>query len=309
MIRIETLKEQYIDSVLANTDFNFKIFTNAGEYKTATRENNTVNQYINGVFSVVQPDTQVLANNVKAYALETTLSFTIPLKPFSNSNNEFVLPKELNKNGETKTLDEFYLQISKAFESAGSVLSITEIDEDENTVEYIGGIGYNLPIPQSLAQRQLVGHSIDFRVSIAFAFLPNGMSSQNVHIELEKDGVIEDLSAMNYEISRTPALQSDIFKDGQGEASNYAESTSLQISCNVPIFSGSIAESIVFGYLDGGTANTPVKVRVYYDTTPTKTILTQRKMILGGARVSGGGVNNLTAQISFVPYTETQIDG
>lgn len=303
MISLKTIKEQYIDSVLEQTDFNFNIFVNAGEYKTATRNQNTVKEYINGVFLLTQPETQVLSSNLKAYALETTLSFALPLKNYTDTDNEFILPKEVSKTGNTYSVAQFYEAISRAFEQAGSILNLTE-----NNTNYIGGIGYQLPVPQSLQQRQFLGQTIDFRMSIAFALLPNGMSSQNVELSITYDGVTEKFTATDFEIAKTPALNSDIVASNDGNATNYSESTALSISCNVPLIQGSLMLDRIMAYCNGLANNEPMTVNIAYKVGEMSYLdFCTEVMIFGGVRVRGGGVSNLTAQISFVPYTE--LDG
>lgn len=52
MLKIEDLKKGYVDKVFAKTPYNFRIYTDTGDYKKATRQGNSVTEYINGVFTL-----------------------------------------------------------------------------------------------------------------------------------------------------------------------------------------------------------------------------------------------------------------
>lgn len=306
MISIEQLKEQYIDTLLAKTHYNFNVGINASAYKVSTRYNNTVSSYINGIFALTQPEMQVLSNNVKAYAMETMLSLILPLKPTVNIDNEYIIPKEFyvpKTSTETKketTLSEFYDEIAQVMEEQGALISISDGEK-----VYSGAVAYQLPIPSTLAMQNIAGNSIEFRISISFALLVGGVSSQIVSIKIGD----EVATTTKWEIMKNPTLRGDVLDTrANGETSNYAEATILQVSCDIPLVLGTDLFDRIMEYIDDGNPNDPFPIEIYYEIGDTQhTILSRENMIFGSARINGGGLTNLTASVSFVPYTEDDI--
>lgn len=284
MIQIETIKT-FILNTLGQTDYKFKIFTDAGEFQKAVRHGNAVEEYINGCLIIADTDTETLSGGEVAVAVETTLEFVIPVD-------------EAKADGVYQDIVNFREDLSAAFEKA---TKISFTDDAGHT--YTGGVSYSLPTSGEIAIRQGVGLSYTYICSISVAYIKNGVNTADVRLLIDKSPV----SFMSINFSRVTSYIADTYKTaGDVSASGYGESAAFTIKFTVPALQGVESSTAIGRYLLGfENPNTPHRVELIVPGLGTKDI----PMIFGNCESGGSGVSNLSYNVSLVPYKSEEITG
>lgn len=286
MLKIEDLKNSYIDKVLEQTSYNFRIYTDTGDYKEAIRKGNNITEYINGLFVVSGTNMDYAGADEPLVTLTAELKFLIPVGDDSDINGEF------------KNVSEFRNAISEAFENTSNKFNLTTSDGKTYSVV----VAYSFPLSGQRAIKNMTGDSFTFSCNIYFAYLNNALNASDVTITI--DG--EKVPCLGFALSRRPAISADIYSNNQNtESSAYAESAGFAIDITLPAFInaiGGICADYILGLED---ANTPHTVNITFgERTITKT------MIFGESSAEGQGIESVRYTISLVPYAGTQrVDG
>lgn len=285
MITLDQLKDNYITPVLQKTELPFIVFTDAGDWKNASRRKNTVTEYINGLFKLKQSEIQNLGGGVIAYALVTSLSFLVPCGDDPDHRGELQFVKTIRD------------ALSSAF-SNNTKLSVT-IDGKE----YVGGVSYSLPVPDLRALRPFAADSLIYTCSIAFSYLENAVNSSDVTITV--DG--ETIAYTRFSFGRAVSPSADLFAEStNGEATVYAENSTFSIDLESPASSVSAFSAAVLSYIMGVTAvNVPRMVSVKLGETDIRTMT----MILGECSAHGESVSNVVYKIALIPYVAGETMG
>lgn len=197
MITLNTFAEAIEKGLNSNAyGVKFKIFSDAGNFKKAVKTRTEKELYINGLLSV--SDSSVLpAQNIKVVSQTAALEICVPL--FNVNNDDEVISTCRN--------------ILDAYFSMFKVQSFPEGDK-----KYTVSALYSLAGTGSIEIRSGIGRSITFYVNIDYAYIENGLNSQNCSFTI--DGVAIPYSSAK--ITKTPVNQSDAFSnsDGKGKGLN-----------------------------------------------------------------------------------------
>ena len=284
MLTLNTLKAEYIDQVLANSGLPFAIFTDTGDFEKATRNINSVTEYINGLLTV-SGSSREYAGDQEIVGISTELKFLVRIDDDPNADGSF------------DNIVNFRERLSQAFASVKPKFNVTE---DNKTYTVVAA--YNLPETGTRAQRPMVGDSLTYSCSVYFAYLSNAINATDVKITI--DG--EDVNFLAVGLARRPSIVANLFTDNEnGESTVYAESSAFVIDLTMPAFitsMGGIVSDYILGISD---ANTPHTVTLTYGNGSTLT----RTMIFGESTGSGKGIENLRYTISLLPYATEAVTG
>lgn len=276
MLSIKTLKENYIDVVLAKTGLPFSVYIDTGDFQKAIRSYNTVTEFINGLF-VVTGSSVEYAGEQEIVSISTELKFLVSLNDDSDPKGNF-------ENAET-----FREVLSSAFSSVTPKFNITE-----NGKTYTVVVGYNFPVTGVRDQLPDVGDSISFTCSVYFAYLSNAVNASDISLTI--DG--EKVYFLAIALTRRPSLVANLFADNvNGESTVYSESAAFVIDLTLPAFISNVGDIISDYILGLKKANTPHAVVLDYGG---KTI--NKMMIFGETSAEGQGIENIRYNVSLVPY-------
>lgn len=283
MITLDELKNKYILPKLAETPYDFRIFTDTGDYEKADRIKNRVIPYINGLLSLTQSEV-IRIGDLPAIALVTTLKFIVPC---GNMNPDNAYPD----------LASFRDALSKVFSQNN------EISLESNGVIYTGGVAYALPASGLRSQRNMVGDSFTFICTISFSFLPGAVNSTAISVSV--DG--ETLNILRFTFARRANLTADLYSRATNtEADAYSDSTVFAIDLDIPVLVPSAFSTLVANHIIGiSAANVPHEVVITLGEVATRTI----SMVLGDCSVSGSGVDNTVYKVSLIPYADQETIG
>lgn len=284
MIQIETIKT-FILNTLGQTDYKFKIFTDAGEFQKAVRHGNTVEEYINGCLIIADTDTETLSGGEVAVAVETTLEFVIPVD-------------EAKADGVYQDIVNFGEELSAAFEKA---TKISFTDDAGHT--YTGGVSYSLPTSGDLAIRQGVGYSFTYMCGVTIAYIENGVNTSDLSLTIDNSPV----AFMTISFLRSTSYAANMHKNaGSRGSSGYIESAGFQINFTAPALDGVSSSTAIFNFLFGlSNPNTPHTVTIYKNG---QAIFVQ-SMVISNCEGSGSGVSNISYTVSLVPYMTEETTG
>lgn len=284
MLTLEKLKEEYIDEVLANAGLPFSIFTDAGDFQKATRQGNSVTEYINGLLTVSGSSIEY-AGEQEIVGISTELRFLVRLDDDKNTEGNF------------DSAVRFRQMLSQAFSSVKPKFNVTE-----NGKTYTVVAAYNLPETGMRAQRPMLGDSLSYSCTVYFAYLSNAINATDVKITI--DG--EEVNFLAVGLARRPSIVANLFTDSvNGESAVYAESAAFVIDLTMPAFV-SVMGGVIADYILGvSEANTPHTVTLTYGNGTSIT----RTMIFGECAGDGQGIENLRYTVSLVPYATEAITG
>lgn len=283
MLKIEDLKKGYVDKVFAKTPYNFRIYTDTGDYKKATRQGNSVTEYINGVFTLAGTEMNYAGADEQLVALTTELQFLIPVGDDPEMDGDF------------KSVSQFRNMVSDAFESSPNKFILTDEDGETYSVTAM----YTLPLSGQRAMRTNTGDAFTFTCTLYFAYLKNALNASDVTITIDE----EKIPCLEFAFSRKPAISADVYSNNVNtESAAYAESTGFAIDITLPAYInqvGGVCAKYILGLED---ANTPHTVKVSFgETTIIKT------MIFGECSAVGTGLDTVRYTISLIPYASGKI--
>lgn len=278
-----TLKDikEYIINKLSETSYRYRIFVDAGAYVKTRQKGNLRLGTINGLMQLSEAEVMLLGGNVPAVAQNVTLSFLLPVEDDADENNAYSI------------VENFREELSAVFGDSQKFEIVS------GGVTYVGGVAAAYPVVGELVQRQGIGKSIEYTCYFQFSYLKNAVNASDVKFYLGGD--TEPLPVISFAFSRRNTLTANVYSDsGNGEAKAYPENSTFGVDLTLPAFLSdkSVSASIIYDYLAGNTsANTPYDLEIEY---AGKSI--SRKVVFGEVLNEGGGIDNVTEKISFVPY-------
>lgn len=283
-MKLEKLKEEYIDEVLSNSGLPFAVFTDTGDFEKAVRKGNAVTEYINGLLTVSGSSVEY-AGEQEIVGISTELKFLVRVDDDKNADGSF------------DNIVSFREMLSHAFSSVKPKFNVTEGEKTYTVVA-----AYSLPETGTRMQRPMLGDSLSYSCTVYFAYLSNAINATDVKITI--DG--EEVNFLAVGFSRRPSIIANLFTDSvNGESTAYAESAGFVIDLTMPAFvsaMGGIISDYILGVSD---ANTQHIVTLTYGngTSITKT------MIFGDSNGSGQGIENLRYTVSLIPYATEATTG
>lgn len=278
-------RTQYILPALQKLPYRFKVFVSAGAYKSACQKGNLRAGTINALCSTTNSEIVILGGNIPAVAVNMTLTMLVPVPDEANEDNNYAF------------LDEFRENLIQVFGTSGA-LTLTA-----NGVSYVGAVFAGYPLGGELLQRQKIGKSFDYTVYFQFSYLQNAVNSTSVAFYLNNDDTPLPVTTWNFE-RRNAVSASLLSSSTNGEAQTYADNSTFGVDLSLPMLHPSVgAGTVLWGYLSGETSdNNPITLTIKF----TENYSIVGKFIFGAVNVTGGGTDNASAKISFVPYLEAE---
>jgi hypothetical protein len=284
-------KDQYILPALQKLPYRFKVFVSSGAYKSAYQKGNLRAGTINALCSTTNSEIVVLGGNIPAVAVNMTLRMLVPIPDETNEENEYAFLDELREN------------LIKVF-GTSSALNLSV-----DGVSYVGAVFAGYPMDGELLQRQKIGKSFEYTVYFQFSYLQNAVNSTAVTFHL--DGETTPLPVTSWSFSRRNTLSASLLSSSlNGESQTYGENSTFGVDLSLPMINPANGAGVaLWAYLSGYNANgtesnnnTPHTLKIQF--TPDFSI--EKQYVFGEVSVTGGGTDNVSAKISFVPYLEAE---
>lgn len=298
-ITLKEIKEQVILPALQNTSFRFRVLTDAGKYQKSYRSGNLRVGTITALMQTTESEIMILGGGLNATALNVTIRFLVPVNDKDDTEGNYPI------------IEKFREEIVENLTINGK-LTLTLNGGTENAKTFVGGISTTFPIGGDLDIRQAIGNSFEFVCYMEFAYMQNAINASDVQFYL--DGDTTPIPYTQYSLSRKNTLTGNLYSSSTNEQSQtYAENSVFGVDLSMPALSsasgvtGAAVNSFMLG---GSSANTPHTLTMVRDgNTYTETV------IFGEIVEAGQGAENLSWQVSFVPYlitedeTENEIEG
>ena len=288
-ITIKEVKEQVIIPALSSTSYRYKIFSSAGEYQSSMQIKNLRVGTVNTLIETTDSDIALLGCGINAVAMNVRITFLIPVD-------------DTAVDGDYSIVEDFREQLSDAFSQAQKITITTNRGTDKER-NYVGAVSVGLPVGGQLMQRQGIGKSYEYTCYLEIAFLENAVNSSDVHFWL--DGDDKEIPFTAFSITRKNTLTANLYSTSTNEESRtFAENSTFGVDLTMPAItaSASITGEAVNNYVLGKSkANEPHTLVVKIDG-----VTEEHTVIFGEVITNGGGMENVSWQVSFVPYLPTE---
>ena len=281
---------------LARTPFEYKIFLSEGEYVKAVKRQNRTQGKINAILNNESTDIMVLGGGIKAVSLISSITFLVPINDDSDGEENTYRIEEEFKEG-----------LSGIF----PVSEVIPVTVNGATYACIFSGGY--PTPGMLMQRQYIGKSIEYTCTFEISYLQNSINSSSVTFYCGDN--TNALPVTSFHFSRKSTVLATPHSNQKNcEAQAYAESSSFGVDLVLPALSPSLSLSgeMFYTYLKGSNSenlpvseNSPVRLRISLkeDIDGVEVYSTiEKEMIIGEVAYEGGGIDNMSMRVSFIPY-------
>lgn len=289
-IGLKELKEQVIIPALSKTSFRYRVLTSTGAYGKAYRTGNLRVGTITALLQVTESELLLLGGGMTATALNATLRFLIPVNDINDPDGSYAI-------------------VEKFREELAEVLTITQkivlkLDTGDGVKTYTGAVSSSFPVGGSLDIRQSLGNSFEYTCYMEFAYLQNALNASDTLFYL--DGDTTPIPYTRYSMARKNTLTANSYSsDSAQTARNYAESSVFAVEIAMPALdSTTVTGAAVNGYLMGvSAANAEHKL-----TIKRAGITVNETVIFGDIMEVGQGAENLSWQLSLVPYIPSEDD-
>ena len=287
-ITIKEIKEQVVMPALSSTSFRYKICTNAGEYQRSTKAKNLRVGTINTLIETTDSDIALLGGGINAVAMNIRIRFLIPV-------DDTVIDSEYS------FVEKFRGELSEAFSTA------KRVQLKLGSQKFIGAVSTGFPIGGELLQRQGIGKSIEYTCYLEIAFLENAINSNDVCFYL--DGDEAPIPYTTFSLSRKNTLTANLYSSSDNqESQTFAENSTMGVDLAMPAIApnASITGRAIYRYLVGASpANEPHTLKIEILVEGGVMVQTE-KVIFGEVISNGAGIENVSWQVSFVPYIEAE---
>lgn len=283
----------WVVNKLATTPFRYKVFISDGEYVKSVQKGNIKEGTINAVMNSESTNIMVLGGGLKAVSMICSITFLVPV------------------NDDPDAIDRDYELLEEFKGCLNGIFPVSELVEFEvEDVKYIGSFAGGYPVPGMLMQRQYIGKSMEYTCTFEVAYLKNGINSSGVKFYIKNDTEDEDygepLPVAAFSFNRRSTIMANLYSNTtNGEAETYAESSAFGVDLSFPAISPTASEAskLLYDYVVGEiSANTPLWLKIVINNDT----ISERKVIFGEASYDGGGIDNISMRVSFVPYVEAE---
>ena len=271
-----------LNAILGNTEIQFKIWSEAGQYQAFQREGNTVTWVING--NLRRTTSSNDANDLIMGVNGLTLDFAIPIKqPRTNTKQT---EEELAKvqNGQYP----FVQYITNAINEYFAKAQVFTVASDDGTYSVAFRAGMSTTGTVDLIP--VLGNCITVNVFIELIYVQSGINSKSVKITV--DGQNVPYQALRW--GRSPMVERSVYA-GDSDSKNVISSTAFAIDIDLPVNAGSAANDPVSAYLLDGTPNVAHFVNLNINGTDYNYFMT-----LNTAQASAQGISITGTSISFM---------
>lgn len=292
-ITLKDIKDQFIMDHLSEMPYRFKVFTNTGAYQSTKSFKNSLYGTINTLIEATDSDISLLGGGIRAVAMNISMRFMLPI------NDEET--ESFGMEGTYAFAENFREELSNAFAMSDRM----ELTLDDNGTErhFIGAVAAGFPIGGELLQRQGIGKSFEYTCYLQVAFLENAINSRDVQFYLDGDTV--PIPYTSFSVSRKNTLSANLYSNSTSGLSRvFAENSTFGIDLAMPAIAasaGPTGAAINSYLLRTANANKPYTLRIERDgVDKTETV------IFGEVVENGAGTENVSWQVSFVPYIEAE---
>lgn len=288
-ITLKEIKEQLIIPALENTSYRYKVYANAGAYEKSKQIRNLRISTVNTLIETTDSNIALLGGGINAVAMNIRIMFLIPLGDEVDD-------------GVYSIVEDFREQLSVAFSTAKRITLVLNKGTAEE-ITFIGALSVGFPIGGTLMQRQGIGNSYEYTCYLEIAFLENAVNSSDVYFYL--DGDTTPIPFTTFTISRKNTLTANLYSSSNNQASKtFAENSTFGVDLAMPAISStaSITGKSINDYILGfSSANTPHSLKTVINGVEyTETV------IFGEVVTNGAGMENVSWQVSFVPYISAE---
>lgn len=242
MISLNTLKNYIQDRLnaiaqsLNLNEYVFSIVADTGEYQPPIREDNTVTEYINGVFTLLSSDVANLTDGTAIVTQNCSLQIAVRLTDLT-SDEEY--------NGQLIENDSTKLENIRHILSMLTQETKVETLQDNENNSYLTSIAYQFAQSGQRGQLAFLGDSFTFSIFAYFWFVENGLNSRQAYYTI--DGIALPYQSMSVTASKT--LDANIFANtSDGLARNISLQRQWSASLEFPFVNNGIFD-IVYNQL------------------------------------------------------------
>ncbi len=271
MIKLSTLVEKInedLNVLLGQSNVEFDIKYDTGNYTKATRVYNKKTYYVNGIASIMDSSLTIING---LHVAQQTVGITI------------AVPIDHDKPVE-ETVEPFRVAISKLTQTATS----TAMESDGKTF-LVTAYGTQ-PVLGDRAQQTEVGDFLPYSFSMFYSFIQNGISSLDATLTFEGKPVpFTELTP-----SITPNMDAGVMSSTNGSAVNVPTGDALQIAFSVPALTDSeLTEEFAKFMLKK-------ERKVYKVTLAIKGISGEYDMVFGQCNYTARGVEGVGLSVTLV---------
>ena len=285
-ITLSDIKKQFIDDRLAELPYRVRVFVSTSAYQNPKNYNNLRAGSINALIEATDSDISFLNGGIRAVAMNISIRFLVPVDD------------SVNADGAYSFVDNFREELSNAFADANTIV----LEKDDK--HFIGAVSVGLPMGGELLQRQGIGKSFEYTCYIQIAFLENAINSSDVRFYLGDDYANKyPIPYTTYSISRKNTLTANLYSNTTNGVSHvFAENSTFGVDFAMPAVTNGVIGQAAHGFLTRETsANTS-----YTLTMERNNQVTTEQVIFGEVIENGAGTENVSWQISLVPYIEAE---
>ena len=289
-ITLKEIKEQVILPALSKTDFRFRVLTDVGKYQKSYRSGNLRVGTITALMQTTESEIMILGGGLNATALNVSIRFLVPVNDTDDTEGNYLI------------IEKFREEVIENLTINGK-LTLTLNEGTAEAKTFVGGISTTFPIGGDMDIRQAIGNSFEFVCYMEFAYMLNAINASDVEFRLDDDAT--PIPYTQYSLSRKNTLTGNLYSSSTNEQSQtYAENSVFGVDMSMPAlsYSSSAMGAAINEFIMGDkSANTPHTLEIKRDgKTYTQTV------IFGEVTEAGQSAENLSWQVSFVPYLEAE---
>lgn len=285
-ITLTDIKKQFIEDRLSRLPYRFRVFVSTSAYQSPKSYNNLRTGSINALIEATDSDISFLSGNIRAVAMNISMRFLLPVDDAENPDGDFSF------------VDRFREELSSVFTDTNTII----LEKDDK--HFIGAVSVGLPMGGELLQRQGIGKSFEYTCYIQIAFLENAINSSDVKFYLGDDvGNNYPIPYTTYSISRKNTLTANLYSTtANGVSQVFAENSTFGVDIAMPaVTTGVIGKAVHDFITKNASAN-----QSYTLTMERNGAKTTEQVIFGEVIENGSGTENVSWQISLVPYIEAE---
>ena len=285
-ITLTDIKKQFIEDRLSELPYRVRVFVSTSAYQNPKNYNNLRAGSINALIEATDSDISFLNGGIRAVAMNISIRFLLPVDDAANADGDFSF------------IDRFRDELSNVFTDTNTIV----LEKDDK--HFIGAVSVGLPMGGELLQRQGIGKSFEYTCYIQIAFLENAINSSDVKFYLGDD--VDNnypIPYTTYSISRKNTLTANLYSTTtNGVSQVFAENSTFGVDIAMPAVTSGVIGQAVYNFL---TRNASAN-QSYTLTMERNGAKTTEQVIFGEVIENGSGTENVSWQISLVPYIEAE---
>lgn len=290
MITVKQLSEVFeygLNTVLNNSEIQFKIWAEAGEHERSHREDNTVTYFINGNLrtSTSANDANDLVMGVNGLSLE----FAVPIQQPRTNATQTAEDLAKIKDSQYPFITYITNAINGYFQKAQAIILT-----DGNGIDFSVGFQAGTVTPGGVDLASVLGNYLPVSVYIEVYFVQGGVNSKDVKVTFDNSPI--PFQATRY--GRTPVTERDVYA-GNLVSKNVITSSAFAIDVDFPVTDDAATQACI-NYLLSGEPNVAHFVNVKFGNLNEQLFL----MTLNTVQVSAQGIAIAGASASLMEVVD-----